>query len=174
MDNYSILPQKKGIELLQKAWSVFLSPHQDFWPDPKSNKSLRYRSFFQPRVEGVELKLQIFLHLTDAEIEENPDLKEVLNTSGSNKGKGLFFYGAQNDVEVLQLRVTGTLRALDNEERKRVRKLLLDRILGLSSKDRLPIKPQAEEAEATKVKLKKGRLYCFEATKFESQIFNRA
>jgi len=149
----TLLTAKQGFKMFPLIWTVFLSEKEDECPGPFYSRSLRYRCLFQKRNDATWGHI-IYFHMDEEEIKIlgiNPALKTI------------YFYGAFNQILEYQIRSFGQIREMTEEERSKFSQQIRGRLNGLPTTDRLPLKPETEEAKMKALyKLRSGYFFRFD------------
>ena len=156
------LTKKLGIKMLPHVWTIFLLKEDDFFVEPFSFRSLRYRCYFE-KSEGLTEKLTVYFHLSKDE--KFDDLSPL--------PRSIYFYGAYNQVTVCQMKSLGNIREMTKEEKTKFIKLITDRLNEKDIGDKLPLEPTTKEKKDTLSRLTSGEFYCFEPLDYEYSVYER-
>jgi hypothetical protein len=161
------LSKKEGIKTLSKIWTVFISQDENLWADPFSNRKLRHRCFFE-KTNGIAERLSVYFHLGNNEnpryLSEYPD---PINPAP------IYFYGAFGQITVCQVRSSGTVRGMTEEEKTNFINLMKERFAGKKIGDNLPIAMKPNEIKEALQLLRSGKFYCFNPVEYSYQIYER-
>lgn len=156
------LNKKEGMKMLSKIWTIFISQSEDLWAEPFSHRKLRYRCFFE-RTSGVAERLLVYFHLGDDEDQ----------TYLSGNPIPIYFYGAFNQMTVYQVRSSGIIRSMTEEEQTNFVALMKKRFAGKKIGDDPPFDMKPFEVRDALRLLESGRFYCFEPGEYAYNIYER-
>lgn len=152
MDRFKELTKEEGINEIPYIWTVFLSMENDLWANPFQNRKMRHRCLFVKNDTG---NLDIYIHLSEKEISQLPEVPLP---------EKVYFYGAYNQLNVIQIRAYGVLReVLESAERRLYEEKMLAWLEENIIKDNCHhgYQPDAKEKENAVKNLKEGKVFHF-------------
>ena len=145
----------EGVNMFPYVQSLVLTRDEDFhhknFIDQFSNKKLRYRCLFKKSKEQAD-KLDVYFHLHESE-----ELEDL-----SSLPKKICMYGAFRQTVVFQMKSSGNIREMTEEEKSKFTRLVTERLNGKNIGDILPTTPSREETLKALEFLKSGKFYYFE------------
>jgi hypothetical protein len=164
---YKELSGEEGRKYFPLIWTIFLEKEDaNFFAEPFSNQRIRFRCFFDQN--GSEIagkgKLSVFFQLTKEEVEEF-ELKKL--------PKKIYFYGAYNQINVVQIKSYGKIRTMTQEEKE---SFIIHAIENLQNKGKGPFSLRDKEKEAevlSVIKSRKGEFYRFDPISYSFNTYER-
>lgn len=159
---YRKLEKEDGMRFFTNSLTVVPSKRPDFFIDflnnnPKINaKKVRYRCLFK----NGNRCLIVYLYLTDEEIIALKCLTPL--------PEEIYFFGEYDQTDVLQVRVLGAIKEVEENERSKIIHLMEERFVGkLTDCDCLLTRIDKEVKEEGIKSLKlPGKLYSFEPVSY--------
>lgn len=157
---YKKLEKRDGVKLFTNSLAVVPSKREDFFidflPSRFEVKKVRYRCLFQ---NGCNC-LIVYLYLTDEEI----NLLKCLTPLP----KEIYFFGEYDQTDILQVRVLGVIREVEEKERNKIINLMKERFTGkFAGRDSfLEHLDENNKAEGLKSLSLSGKLYSFEPVSY--------